>query len=146
MGLWNFVKNAGKKLTGHGDEGPSADALNKEVTDLGLHANDVDIKIDGDKVTVKGKGKALTPEAREKLILAVGNVDGVASVEDEVETETAVEPVFYTVKKGDTLSEIAQHTLGKASKYHAIFEANKPMLSHPDKIYPGQMLRIPQDA
>ena len=146
MGLWNFVKNAGKKLTGHGDEGPSADALHKEVTDLGLDAKDVDIKVDGDKVTVTSKGKALTQEAKEKLILAVGNVDGVAEVEDAVEAEDAAEPVFYTVKKGDTLSEIAQATLGKASKYQAIFEANKPMLTHPDRIYPGQVLRIPQDA
>ena len=146
MGLWNFVKNAGKKLTGHGDDAPSAEALHKEVTDLGLDAKDVDIKVDGDKVKVTSKGKALTQEAKEKLILAVGNVDGVAEVEDEVETTDAAEPVFYTVKKGDTLSAIAQATLGKASKYHAIFEANKPMLTHPDKIYPGQVLRIPQDA
>ena len=51
--------------------------------------------------------------------------------------------MFYTVKKGDTLSAIAKATLGKASLYPAIFEANKPMLSHPDKIYPGQKLRIP---
>lgn len=146
MGLWNFVKNAGKKLTGHGDEVATEEALHKEVADLGLDAKDVDIKIKGDKVTVTGKGKALTPEAREKLILAVGNVAGVASVEDELETDTGAEPVFYTVEKGDTLSAIAQKTLGKASKYHAIFEANKPMLSDPDKIYPGQMLRIPQDS
>ncbi|MCF7699647.1 peptidoglycan-binding protein LysM [Loktanella sp. M215] len=146
MGLWNFVKNAGKKLTGHGDDAATEEALHKEVKDLGLDAQDVDIKVKGDKVTMTSKGKALTPEAREKLILAVGNVDGVASVEDAVETAGGAEPVFYTVKKGDTLSEIAQATLGKASKYQAIFEANKPMLTHPDKIYPGQMLRIPQDT
>ncbi|SEM68250.1 LysM domain-containing protein [Loktanella fryxellensis] len=146
MGLWDFVKNAGKKLTGQDDDGLSAEALQKEVSDLGLDAKDVDIAVEGDKVTVTSKGKALTQEAREKLILAVGNVNGVARVEDAVETEATVEPVFYTVKSGDTLSEIAQATMGKASAYQAIFEANKPMLSHPDKIYPGQMLRIPQDA
>ncbi|WP_386683334.1 peptidoglycan-binding protein LysM [Loktanella sp. R86503] len=146
MGLWNFVKNAGKKLTGNDDEAPSAEALSKEVSDLGLDAKDVDIKVDGDKVTVSSKGKALTQEAKEKLILAVGNVDGVAAVEDAVEAEDAAEPVFYTVKKGDTLSAIAQNTMGKASAYTAIFEANKPMLTHPDKIYPGQVLRIPQNA
>ena len=77
---------------------------------------------------------------KEKIILAAGNIQGVATVEAESD---AAEPVFYTVKKGDTLSAIAQHTLGKASLYPSIFEANKPMLSHPDKIYPGQMLRIP---
>ena len=49
----------------------------------------------------------------------------------------------YTVVKGDTLGKIAKEFYGNAAKYPLIFEANKPMLSHPDKIYPGQMLRIP---
>ena len=47
------------------------------------------------------------------------------------------------MKKGDTLSGIAKTVYGKASKYPVIFEANRPMLSDPDKIYPGQVLRIP---
>jgi len=47
------------------------------------------------------------------------------------------------VVKGDTLSAIAKKYYGDANKYNAIFEANKPMLTHPDKIYPGQKLRIP---
>jgi nucleoid-associated protein YgaU len=47
------------------------------------------------------------------------------------------------VVRGDTLSKIAKQFYGDAMKYPAIFEANKPMLKHPDKIYPGQMLRIP---
>ena len=50
---------------------------------------------------------------------------------------------FHTVVRGDTLSAIAKKFYGDANKYPVIFEANKPMLSHPDKIYPGQMLRIP---
>ena len=49
----------------------------------------------------------------------------------------------YTVEKGDTLSAIAKKFYGDASDYPIIFEANKPMLSDPDKIYPGQVLRIP---
>jgi nucleoid-associated protein YgaU len=53
---------------------------------------------------------------------------------------------FYTVQKGDTLSKIAREFYGEASKYPQIFEANKPMLKDPDKIYPGQMLRIPPEA
>ena len=48
------------------------------------------------------------------------------------------------MKKGETLSAIAKAYLGSAGKYNAIFEANRPMLSDPDKIYPGQTLRIPQ--
>jgi nucleoid-associated protein YgaU len=50
---------------------------------------------------------------------------------------------MYTVKSGDTLWAIAKSHYGDGNKYPVIFEANKPMLSDPDKIYPGQMLRIP---
>ncbi|MGB0127610.1 MAG: LysM peptidoglycan-binding domain-containing protein, partial [Rhodocyclaceae bacterium] len=53
------------------------------------------------------------------------------------------EATFYTVVRGDTLSKIAKEQYGSANKYPQIFEANRPMLTHPDKIYPGQVLRIP---
>ena len=141
MGLWNFVKSAGKKLTGRAEaaEAPDRDALMAEIEALGLEAAGMDIDVEGDKVRVKGK--AASQEAREKIILAVGNVNGVAAVEDD---DDGYEPVFHTVKKGDTLSAIAKKTLGNANRYPEIFEANKPMLTHPDKIYPGQVLRIPQ--
>lgn len=49
----------------------------------------------------------------------------------------------YTVAKGDTLSHIAKEHYGKASKWQVIFEANRDQLSDPDKIYPGQVLKIP---
>ena len=136
MGLFNFWKKSGKKLA----EEPTAEVLKQEVADLGLDAEGLDFEVDGDKVKISGA--ALTPELREKVILAVGNVEGVAEVEDEV----ADDAVFHTVEKGDTLSAIAKKTLGSANRYNEIFEANKPMLSHPDKIYPGQVLRIPVDA
>lgn len=139
MGLWSFMKDSGKKLFG-GDDEPDADALKKEVADLGLDADAVEIEVEGDKVKVNAAG--VTQAMKEKIILAVGNVAGVAEVEADVEDEA----VFHTVEKGDTLSAIALKTLGSANKYPAIFEANKPMLTHPDKIYPGQVLRIPQDA
>ena len=51
----------------------------------------------------------------------------------------------YTVRKGDTLSGIAREMYGEASKYPLIFKANQPMLKDPDEIYPGQVLRIPQE-
>lgn len=52
----------------------------------------------------------------------------------------------YTVVSGDTLSGISRKMYGEASKYQKIFEANQPMLKDPDKIYPGQVLRIPPEA
>jgi nucleoid-associated protein YgaU len=49
----------------------------------------------------------------------------------------------YTVRAGDTLSHIAQHHYGKASRWHAIFEANRDQLDDPDLIRPGQVLKLP---
>ena len=81
---------------------------------------------------------------REKVILAVGNVAGIARVDDRLEAKKkAPEAQMYTVVAGDSLSKIAKKFYGDAGKYHVIFEANKPMLKDPDKIYPGQVLRIP---
>ncbi|MBC58543.1 MAG: peptidoglycan-binding protein LysM [Confluentimicrobium sp.] len=142
MGLWNFIKGAGKNLVGSAEasEAPSEDALKKEIDDLGLDASGLDITVEGD--TVKVGGEAVSQEIKEKVILAVGNVEGVAAVDDSAGGD---EPVFHTVAKGDTLWAIAAKTLGNGARYTDIFEANKPMLSDPDKIYPGQVLRIPQD-
>lgn len=150
MGLWSFVKDAGKSLFGGGtaEAGEVAtataaqtEAIKKEITDLGLDASGVEVKVDGDKVVLSGK--PVSQEVKEKLILAAGNVAGVASVETD-DDGGAEKPVFYTVVKGDTLSAIAKRTLGNANRYQEIFEANRPMLTHPDKIYPGQVLRIPK--
>ena len=54
-------------------------------------------------------------------------------------------PERYTVVSGDTLWAISEREYGKGQgdKYNVIFEANRPMLTHPDKIYPGQVLRVP---
>ena len=88
----------------------------------------------------------------EKIVLVVGNTDGISKVDDRLELivkqEVKKEPAarFYTVVKGDTLSKIAKAHYGDAMKYPVIFEANKPMLSDPDKIYPGQVLRIPDQT
>ncbi|MFP3339116.1 LysM peptidoglycan-binding domain-containing protein, partial [Micrococcus sp. SIMBA_131] len=76
---------------------------------------------------------------------------GISKVEAgelKVASAEAKAPVFYTVKKGDNLWKIAEanYGKGKGAKYTVIFEANKPMLDDPDKIYPGQVLRIPDLA
>ena len=141
MGLWSFVKESGKSLFGGGgDAEVDGAALHDEIKELGLDASGMEITVEGDKVKVSGE--AVSQEMKEKVILAVGNVEGVAAVEDNV--PSAAEPVFHTVAKGDTLWAISSKTLGNGARYEEIFEANKPMLSHPDKIYPGQVLRIPQ--
>ena len=139
MGLWSFAKSAGKKLFG-GDDAPQVSALQKEISDLGLDASGIDISVEGDRVKVAGE--AVSQEMKEKVILAVGNVAGVAGVEDAVE---GPEPVFHTVEKGDTLSKIAKEFYGKASAYMKIFEANREVIEDPDKIYPGQKIIIPKD-
>ena len=139
MGLFSFVKDAGKKLFGGGDD--PADAIQKEVAELGLEG-DVEVKVEGDKVVIAGS--APSQELREKIILAAGNVEGIAQVEDKIEPADGADAAeFHTVEKGDTLWAVATKAYGDGSKYMAIFEANKPMLSDPDKIYPGQVLRIP---
>jgi len=143
MGLWNFIKSAGKSLgvgSAQAAEAPEA-AIQKELKDLGLEAEGISVKLEGD--TVKLTGKAPSQEQREKIILAAGNVDGIAAVEEDLDVPGAAEPKFHTVEKGDTLWKIASTHLGSGARYPEIFEANKPMLSDPDKIYPGQMLRIP---
>ena len=145
MGLWNFVKSAGKALgigEAKADEPPTPEALAKEVEALGLGAKGVDIKVEGDKVVLSGA--AVSREVKEKLIVAMGNVAGVSTVEETVSAgDGDADPVFYTVRKGDTLWGIAEKTLGNGARHKEIFEANRPMLSDPDKIYPGQVLRIP---
>ena len=142
MGLWNFIKTAGKAIgIGSAEAAEPAVAIRAEIEDLGLDASGVEIAVDGD--TVKVSGNAVDQETREKIILAAGNVEGIAAVDEDVSAPDAKEPVFHTVEKGDTLWAIASKHLGNGSRYPEIFEANKPMLSDPNKIYPGQNLRIP---
>ncbi|MGR6467445.1 peptidoglycan-binding protein LysM [Rhizobium sp. PAMB 3182] len=147
MGLFSFIKSAGKKLgIGGDDESPDAEAVKKELESHGLGTDKVDVTVVDDKVVLKGEVK--DQSIFEKAVVAVGNTLGISSVEAadlKVGSAEAAEPVFYTVKKGDNLWKIAEHQYGKGkgAKNTVIFEANKPMLSHPDKIYPGQVLRIP---
>ena len=149
MGLFSFAKSIGKKL-GFGDdeEEPKVDAIEQELASHKLGTEDVKIEIVGNKAVLKGK--VADQATLEKAIVAVGNTLGVAEVSTELEVEDAddkaeKEPVLYTVKKGDNLWKIAEahYGKGKGAKHTVIFEANTPMLTHPDKIYPGQVLRIP---
>jgi nucleoid-associated protein YgaU len=104
------------------------------------------VTFDGATGVAKVYGVAKDQETKEKAILAAGNVQGVSGVDDNMTVDLSQPAAkFYTVVKGDTLSKIAKEFYGNANDYMKIFEANKPMLSHPDKIYPGQNLRIPAE-
>jgi len=143
FGMIPFVKAAGRGL-GKIFKGKDAkEALEKEVDDLGLDKSGMDISVD-DEGNVTVSGEAVSQEMKEKVILAVGNVEGVGGVEDKAGAGVGGrESRFHTVASGDTLSAISKTYYGTWKLYPEIFEANKPMLSHPDKIYPGQVLRIP---
>lgn len=147
MGLWDFLTGKGKAapaLAGATDTAAAPpDALMKELAKLGFDTSGLDIEVDGAKVTVNGA--VASREVGEKIVLAIGNTKGVASVENNlIAPDSDPEAVgVYIVKEGDTLWKIAEAQYGKGARYEEIFEANKPMLTHPDKIYPGQRLRIP---
>ncbi len=144
MGLFSFIKSVGEKL-GVGDSHPKAEDLKKNLDSYKLGTDGVQLSMDGDKVVLAGAVK--DQATLEKMVLAVGNAAGVAEVKtDDVKIESPEkESAFYTVKSGDNLWKIAEAHYGKGNgaKNNIIFEANRPMLSSPDKIYPGQVLRIP---
>ena len=157
MSLFSFIKNAGATIFGgKTDADRAAEAIAEElkaetaaatrlkqtINDLQLEVENLNVFIDDDKATVSGK--AYDQATREKVVLVVGNSAGIASVDDQMTVEhTEPEAQFHTVASGDTLGKIAKQYYGNAMKYPVIFEANKPMLTDPDKIYPGQVLRIP---
>ena len=166
MSLISFIKEAGEKLFKHPQAeaaaAPSASpaaaqpdvaqlnatagaAIEKYIDSQGLKVDGLNVGYDGASQTVTVSGVAPDQATKEKVVLCCGNVASVAKVNDMLTVAAAAEPEskYHTVKSGDTLSKIAKEAYGDANAYMKIFEANKPMLSHPDKIYPGQKLRIP---
>ena len=153
MGFFDFIKSAGKKIgLGGDDDAPDAEAVKKELASHDIGTDKVEVEVVDDKVVLKGV--VHDQSIFEKTVIAVGNTLGISKVEatelkiaesPSATPEPAKEPVFYTVKKGDNLWKIAeaQYGKGQGAKHTQIFDANKPMLTHPDKIYPGQVLRIP---
>ena len=164
MGLMSFLKEAGEKLFGRGEakaaqdavvKAPTAEnvaALSKAASEAivgyinaqGLPGNNLEVGFDANTATVTVAGQVDDQATKEKILLCCGNVAGVSAVNDLMTVVTPEpEAQYHTVVSGDNLSKIAKRYYGDANKYPTIFEANKPMLSHPDKIYPGQSLRIP---
>ena len=171
MGVWNFVKEAGERIVANakaaahfpgGDEKPAGgqagagqstrkgnghdagDAIEKYIRAQNLDIANLDVKFEAASSTVHVSGLAKDQATKEKVILCCGNIEGVEKVTDDISVKESAPPAqYHTVAKGDTLSAIAKKYYGNASLYPRIFDANKPMLKDPDKIYPGQSLRIP---
>jgi nucleoid-associated protein YgaU len=165
MGLISFVKEAGAFLFGHSAGAPAPagaatqltlDVLQKQAAAIGVAVQNLAIELNDGVVAIHGNVDSQAD--REKLILAIGNTPGVGQVDDQLTVGTSAaapadtqgtagpSSTLYTVKRGDTLSAIAESCYGDANKYQQIFEANRPMLGDPNKIYPGQVLRIPPEA
>ena len=165
MGMLDFIKNAGEKLFGKGHaqtamaevqadpaneakkaaaNSAAGDAILDYIKAQNLSATGLTVTFDGATSAVSVFGVAPNQATREKIVLCCGNVAGVGGVNDMMSVDQSEpEATYYTVVSGDNLSKISKANYGDPNKYMVIFEANKPMLTHPDKIYPGQVLRIP---
>ncbi|MCZ2327983.1 peptidoglycan-binding protein LysM [Bartonella sp. F02] len=147
MGFFNFIKTVGDKL-GVGDHELKGKDLKTVLNNFDLDTKKMDIHVEDGKAVLSGAVK--DKETLEKVILAVGNSHGISSVDvNQLKVENNIlekDSRFYEVKTGDNLWKIAEKVYGKGQgdKNNIIFEANKPMLKSPDKIYPGQVLRIPE--
>lgn len=153
MGLISFIKNAGEKLFKGNEEKREAEKAQAIVQHLNKYQFDVEnLAVEVDDVTVTVRGQVKNQLERNRIVVAAGNVEGIEKVNDLIQVVAptpvpevaAPEKQFYTVKSGDTLSKISKEVYGDANKYPKIFDANRPMLSDPDKIYPGQVLVIPE--
>lgn len=140
MGFFDFMKNVGTDLfKGGKDEAKEVETLlnaelGDKITDLGVEHNDGTITL---------TGSCVDDATKEKAILLAGNIKGVGQVNSDTLTAPAAAE-FYTIKSGDSLSKIAKQYYGDAMKYPMLFEANREVIKHPDKIYPGQQIRIPK--
>jgi nucleoid-associated protein YgaU len=155
MSLISFLKNAGAKIFNKPEAAVVVDkgiVILNHLKSFGFNTEEIKAAVNEDVVILTGRVDSIA--LKNKIIVAAGNVEGIARVEDRmvvlppgnefpVIVPDEPEKQFYTVVSGDSLSKIAKHFYGEAGKYPVIFEANKPMLTHPDKIYPGQVLVIP---
>lgn len=143
MGLLSFAKGIGKKL--FNNEAEAAENITSYIEEDNPGVDNLQVTVKDGVASISGEAKSA--EALEKAVLMAGNVKGVSEVRsDDVTSPAATEKIeYYEIVSGDTLSAVAQKYYGKASAYMRIFEANREVIKDPDKIYPGQKIRIPLD-
>ena len=154
MSMLDFVTEVGHKLFSS-DEEP-AETIKKAIEADNPGIENLGVDFTNSFVTLTGNAK--TSEAVEKAVLIAGNIKGVGRVVSNITVAGKADPAgtdappgggtveYYTVQSGDTLSAIAKHFYGDASKYPKIFDANREVIKHPDKIFIGQKIRIPQGS
>ena len=148
MGLFDFAKEVGRKI--FDTDAEAADNI-RELLDVRLAGvKNLEVKFDDGVCTLAGQ--CPNEATRSSAILIAGDVKGVEKVVADNLTfpppkkEEEKEKVeIYEIVSGDTLGKIAKRYYGKASLYTRIHEANKELIPNPDKIYPGQKIKIPLD-
>ena len=170
MGLLDFLKDAGENLfKGGADEGEQIKS--KIEKDLGSNVSLSRVAFNNGRVELHGEAKSMA--AKEKAALIAGNVKGVSAVSDDglrvkgaasagssmgapslgsasasaarAAAPAAARTQYYTIQSGDSLSKIAKEKYGEMDKWKDLFAANKEVIQDPDKIYPGQVIRIPAE-
>ena len=148
MGLFDFVKDVGRQI--FDTDAEAADNI-KAHLDMSLTGIS-NLEVDFDDGVATLCGDCTNQATRDQAVLIAGNIQGVEKVvADDLkapppkpeEPEEKVE--FYEIVSGDTLGGIAKKYYGSAGKYMKIFEANREIISDPNKIYPGQKIKIPLD-
>ena len=148
MGLFDFAKDVGRQL--FDTDAEAADNIREHLNIRLSGISNLEVEFDDGIATLCGD--CANEATREQAILIAGDVKGVEQV---VATDLKAPPPppeepqerveIYEIVSGDTLGGIAKKYYGKASMYTRIHEANKELIPDPNKIYPGQKIRIPLD-
>lgn len=144
MGLFDFVKDVGKKL--FGNEAEASDKIREAIEKDNPGIQDLEVSYQDGVVSLSGDAES--PEALEKAVLMAGNIQGVSEVKAQhLKAPPQTEEVaFYVIAQGDTLWALAKRFYGDGNAYPRIFEANREVIQDPDLIFVGQKIRIPKAA
>ena len=162
MSLFGFAKDIGRRLFNKDED--AAERIKEHIEAANPGVSDLEVQYSEGIVNLSGE--CSSAESFQKCVLMAGNVQGVVDVYtkglsvaaravdllddvtmdvagDQPEPASSTEVQYYVIESGDTLSGIAKRFYGDAMKYPQLFEANREVIEDPDKIYPGQKIRIP---